>query len=718
MRPPENERRRLRPALIGSVFGVLVAGAMTIVRIASLVALVYVGVSPAALADGLALALIGTSIATVWVALRSSVAGVQAGVQGVPTAILAVAVAGAAAQAAPGAEHGTVLAAVVVSGVLTGLATLMLGLTGAARLVRYLPHPVVAGVLGASGWVLVASALRMMAGGRADLYTPEALWHWLPGVTLGVAMYLAARLLRHPMVVPATLLAATAAFFGAAALNGWSLGRLAQRGWLFGPFPDGSLWRLPPVETVFTADWAAVLAQLPAFGTAALVVALLVVLYTGALELEHEVDAVPGRELREVGIASLLGAVFAGFPATVSPAGSRLAVSMRVRRRSDAAITPLLVLAVLASGAGALEALPRPVLGAVLVYLGVDYLSEYVLLGWRRLSRIDMAVVIVIVGTVAVLGLLPGVAVGLTLTVILFVVASAGTDVIGDARTGRELRSRVTRSAAAREALSELGGRTVVYRLEGTVFFGTVDRLLARAKERLGDGTPVRYLVLDVAAASTFDATGGVAVVRIARAAERVGAEVIIVGAGNNVRRVLSRAGARVVFEADLDGALERCENGLLAEVGLAHDRPSFDDAIADLPGGRVVWSGLRDWFERVEATGGEVVLAQGDPGDDFWILADGRVSAVLERADGSSLRLESLVPGQVIGELGFITDAPRSANIVADERSVLYRMNRASWSELSISRPDLAIALRDMLLRLSAERVQHLSTALATARA
>src|SRR6056297_1279963 len=566
-KPVGTARRRVLPGRAGfvSLAGIIVAGLMQVFRIASLAALVYAVGGPELRADGLALALIGTAIASVWIALRSSVPGVHASAQSVSVAVTVVAVSGAASAVRPGALDGTVLAVVAVSGVVTGLVLVVLGLTGAARLVRYLPHPVVGGVLAASGWVLVDSAIAMMSRGVAGgPFTPEAVLHWLPGIAIGVWLFVFAQAVRHPLVVPLTLLAAIARFFGVARLNGYSLTRLFDDGWLFGPLPEGALWRLPPVARWLEADLGVVIAQAPAYATVALVTALTALLFTSGLELDRDVDADAGRELRETGIANLLGATFAGLTATVSPTGSRLASAMRTRRRVDAAVTPLLTIVVLALGARVIGIVPLPVLGGLLVYLGAAYLSEWLVTGWRRLSLLDMAVVIVIVVTVAVFGLLEGVAVGLVVTVAMFVVAAARTDVVAAARSGRDLRSRVTRSAAARDRLWDEGERTAVFHLGGTVFFGTADRLVARAKERLAIEPLPRYVVLDVQDAATFDATGAFAVMRIARAAGRVGAEVVVAGGGPRLQRTLRKAGADATFAPDLDRALERCEDGLL----------------------------------------------------------------------------------------------------------------------------------------------------------
>jgi SulP family sulfate permease len=705
-RAPEVTARRPRAALAASIAGVAVAGAMQVVRVASMAALVFAVGGPELRADGLALALTGTAVASLWIALRSSLTGAQASAQSISIAVMVVAVTAAAASVPPDAVHATVLSVVAASGAVTGLTLVVLGVTGAARLVRYLPHPVIAGVLAASGWILVDSAVAMMARSvDAGPLSGEAAMHWAPGVAIGVWLFALTRAVKHPLVVPGVLVASVAVFYGVAAVNGYGVAELMADGWLFGPLPEGPMWRLPPVDAWLATDPGVVAAQLPTLATVAFITALSALLFTSGMELERDVDADPGRELRETGLGNLLGAPFGGLAATVSPTSSRLAASMRARRRIDAALTPVVTVAVLAGGASVLARMPLAVLGGLLVYLGVMYLDEWLVRGSRRLSALDMVVVLVIVATVATFGLLPGVAMGLVVTVAMFVVVTARTDVVAAARSGRELRSRVTRSAAARERLWDEGERIAVFRLSGTVFFGTADRLTARAKERLALDPRPRTVVLDVRDAATFDATGAMAVMRIARAAERVGAQVVV-------------AGARVEFEPDLDRALERCEDDLLVEAGLASDRPRFDDVVDELPGGADTWRALAPYFEEVRLEAGVPLVRQGDPGDCFWILADGRVTAALERDDGSRLRLETLVPGQVLGESGFVTEEPRSADLIVDEDSRLFRMDRARWRELARERPEAAIALRDLLLRLAADRVRHLSAALAAERA
>ncbi len=712
-------RRRIGPGLILPAVAVLVAGAMLAVRVAALAALIYAGLPPSVRADGLALALIGTAVAAAWIALRGSMHGLHAAPSGVPAAVIAVGMAMATGTLVGDPLAATAVAIVTATTAATGLVVLLMGVTRMGRLIRYLPHPVIGGVLAASGWVLIDFAVRMMA---RPLETPawdlEAAARWGPGLALGLWMTLFRRAVRHPAVVPVVLALATGAFFAVARIHGHGLEQLLEGGWLLGPFPDGSLWRLPPADAWTQADPNVLLALLPTILTAALSTGLLVALYSTAAELERDAEANPNVDLRETGIANLLGATFAALPTVVSIATSSLSESMRARRRIDAFAAALVVFAVVAAGPGLLEAVPLPVLGGLLVMMGADFLIDWVVVGRRRLSWIDLGIVVAIVGTVAVFGLLPGIGVGLALAVVLFVVLMARTDVVHETPADRAVRSRVTRSAAARELLQRERARIALVRLEGVVFFGTADRLVERVQARLAAQPTPRFVVLDVTGASAFDATGGIAVVRIARAAARADAEVVVVGAGPRVRDELRRAGAIVEHADDLDRALERCERAILREHPQVPTEPALDDLIRDLPGGQDAWTELEPWFYEIVCAPDEAIVRQGDPGDAFWIVAEGRVSAVLDSADGRRIRLESVGAGQLLGEIAFVADVPRSAHLVAEGPARLLRMERATWKRLAKEAPEPALALRELMLRLAAQRVRHLTEALASSKA
>jgi SulP family sulfate permease len=123
----------------------------------------FAGVLPMAIGYGL----ISPAIMAFLFALFSDVPFVIAGPDSKPAAVMA---AMAAAMTAPlvgraataTANEGLVLILVLVAGtVVTGLVLLLLGLFKMGRWIRFVPFPVIAGFMAASGWFLARSVESM-----------------------------------------------------------------------------------------------------------------------------------------------------------------------------------------------------------------------------------------------------------------------------------------------------------------------------------------------------------------------------------------------------------------------------------------------------------------------------------------------------------------------------------------------------------------------------
>jgi CRP-like cAMP-binding protein len=68
-------------------------------------------------------------------------------------------------------------------------------------------------------------------------------------------------------------------------------------------------------------------------------------------------------------------------------------------------------------------------------------------------------------------------------------------------------------------------------------------------------------------------------------------------------------------------------------------------------------------------AAPGEVLGRQGEPGEDFWLLLEGRVEVSLHTAHGDR-RLAEAGAGSILGELALLRGRPRSATVAALEPS------------------------------------------------
>jgi CRP-like cAMP-binding protein len=66
------------------------------------------------------------------------------------------------------------------------------------------------------------------------------------------------------------------------------------------------------------------------------------------------------------------------------------------------------------------------------------------------------------------------------------------------------------------------------------------------------------------------------------------------------------------------------------------------------------------------EVQAGELIVSEGDRGDEMFVLLEGTVQVEKNQPDGSRQALDQLSPGQVFGEMALVTQHPRSATVVA----------------------------------------------------
>ena len=105
----------------------------------------------------------------------------------------------------------------------------------------------------------------------------------------------------------------------------------------------------------------------------------------------------------------------------------------------------------------------------------------------------------------------------------------------------------------------------------------------------------------------------------------------------------------------------------------------------------------------------GDVIVSQGKGGVGFFIVFSGEAEAVLQRGDGSTIVLNPLGPGDFFGEMALMTDAMRSASVVAKTAVECFALTR--WDFLGILREDAEMAVA--VLQELAERFSRVMSTL-----
>jgi sulfate permease, SulP family len=709
-------------ALLPSVVAGSVGGLLAVIWSISDAALIFSGPLASRVSQGIALGLISAIVLSLVAAFGSSITFASASSQESLTVICAVMAASLVSLLTPQAESQilpTVVALLALTTLVTGVVFFALGTFHLGRLVRFVPFPVMGGFLAGTGWLIVGGSEQVLTGIPLTRDTLTLFTHGAPAgqIALGVLFALVQLTVSwrytHFLVMPALLLVFGAIFYFALALTNTPLSHAEANGWLLGPFATGTAY--PPLgfSSVRDINWSALLSEGGSIATLAVVATAGLLLNVTGLEVAIEDDLDVDRELQVMGIGNLMAGAAGGLAGFHNLSSILMARKMGAVGRLVGIVSALVAVLTLVLGIQILTYVPRFLLGGLLLFVGTDLLVEWIYRGWFRMTHVDFATVVIILIVVGAWGLLQALLVGVVLGILGFVITYSRTGAIKYELSGATYSSNVDRSFRQRRLLAEHGESIYILGLQGFLFFGTTSGVLDHIRHRLDQrGVSVRFVVLDCRLVSGVDASIPLTFAKLRTLAEKRGLLIVLTGLTPPVYSALVRgdvldaAGTISVFPA-LDLGVEWCETEILQVHGeiRAKERPLVDQ-LEDLFQSSELAFRLMAYLDRTELDAGCDLVRQGTPADDFFLVESGSLSVQLDRSDGTAVHLRTTGAGALLGELGFYRGSPRSASVVATERSVLYRISRQSLSSLRAEDPDLAIAFTEVIVRLLAERV------------
>jgi len=173
-----------------------------------------------------------------------------------------------------------------------------------------------------------------------------------------------------------------------------------------------------------------------------------------------------------------------------------------------------------------------------------------------------------------------------------------------------------------------------------------------------------------------------------------------------------------VLIMPELDHALEWCENELIAQhQGLAQEEASLRDWFTQILGNPDDASELMRRCVRLEVTAGQTVVSAGEVADSMHFILDGRVGVMVAADNGGTTRVRSLGRYTTIGEMGLVSQAPRSATIQAEVASVLYALTAREFEAIKRDHPALGQKLLTYFVSVMAERLTFANRMIAVLR-
>ncbi len=113
---------------------------------------------------------------------------------------------------------------------------------------------------------------------------------------------------------------------------------------------------------------------------------------------------------------------------------------------------------------------------------------------------------------------------------------------------------------------------------------------------------------------------------------------------------------------------------------------------------------------ERIRFAAGQKFFSQGDAADAAYVILDGKADVVLDAA-GGQLKVAELGRNALVGEMGILSDTPRSATVIAVEPTSALRIDKRVFLDLLTQFPQMSIAvMRELAGRLERTNAQLLA--------
>jgi SulP family sulfate permease len=601
------------------------------------------------------------------------------------------------------------------STLITGVALFLLGWRRLGKLVRFVPYPVVAGFLAATGWLMVSGAVLMTTGLPLTLQTLPSFAERSTALLLGITALWAAVLWlvtarwKHPLTLPLALLAGTIAAHAVIGLLALPESSVARSGLMFSL--PGDARPLVPLVTgdLFRVDWTALAPVAGDMLAVAVLATLSILLNSTSIELATGQDVDLDRELQVQGLANVASAAVGGFVGHVSVSRTLVNIAAGGATRLAGIVVGLVALAVLIGGGDVVAYVPRFVLGGLVLYLGAKLLWDWGFLSRRGLPLRDWLVVVAIVLVTYEFGFLPALLFGMLAGCVIFAVDVSRIRIIRHQFGLDERSSSLVRSTEQSAFLLEHGGQVQVLVLSGYLFFGSAYSLLEQVTALVAERRP-KTMIFDFSGVTGIDSSAGASFSKIRELLRKNDIRQVMAAMSEAATVILSASaglGPEVGRQDHLDTALEEAEEDMLR----AHDaaqgqRRSMVDWLTEVIDERAVAQELFERMTPAPRSADGYLCRQGDPTDSLIFVERGPVSVILERHELSPLRVRVFGAHTLVGEVGFFLDAPRSASLSAAADSIAWSLSRDAFDQFMRQRPKEALALAIHVIRLQSERL------------
>tara|TARA_Y100001958_G_scaffold159131_1_gene159359 strand:- start:283 stop:2472 length:2190 start_codon:yes stop_codon:yes gene_type:complete len=610
------------------------------------------------------------------------------------------------------------LTIMVLITLLTGVVMFLLGYFKLGNFIRFVPISVAGGFLAAAGCLMVSGAIVLATGldpmdvSSFSEISDLQIIKLMAVLALAVFYWYVSGYIDNNLALPAAIFGSIFLAHTIFTYYGLSIEQAQEMGLLLEVAGETKLF-VPATQAVWDGSVLTTFVEfLPETLAVIVVVGLAILLIIAGIELERNFDSDLNHELKIHGYAIGISGILGGFAGLVSLSRSLLNAEKRSRFPVAAFLTTVFCAGVFFIGGDVIALLPQISLAAMVLFLGAQIAFRWLFTTFNTIDRVEYFMILVIAGSTLYAGFIFGLGLGVVAGCILFSARASIVSIVRSQLSGEAYRSRIVRSTDEEEFLDGSHKTIRIYELQGFLFFGTAHNFYTLIKNQLENkDNDIRHLILSFRHVSGIDASAEQILQKIFYAADKYDCTVSTIELPKrdqlSLARLLRRSPALIADQnyAAIYDAMEAIEESMLRER-------EFDTA-----------GSLQKWFEQrfdskssaedlikvlnpKEFEDGEVICRQGDHSDEIYFLDRGRVDVVSHEIPGQPFRIYSYMRHTLLGEMGFVRNEDRSADLVARGPTVVYSLSREVYNKLEEERDPAIDALLQLVSVTLSDRV------------
>jgi SulP family sulfate permease len=426
------------------------------------------------------------------------------------------------------------------------------------------------------------------------------------------------------------------------------------------------------------------------------------------------------RELVGQGLGNLASAFIGGVPGAGQMGATLVNMSSGAQTRLSGLIEGVLALVAFLILGTFIAWVPIPALAGILIVIGFrmfDRASLHLLKS--RATILDFAVIVTVVVVALTVSLIAASGAGIALAVVLFIREQIRGSIVRSKAYGNQMFSKRVRLPDEMAILEKRGDHTAIFELQGSLFFGTTDQLYTTVEPELKTRT---YIILDMRRVQSVDLTAVHMLEQIEGMLAERGAFLIFsnlpenVPSGQDMRQYFDQVGlvkseSHIQTFSELDEALEWVEERLIEEEHLQRmlEKPlELREIDVFLGRKESTLAALESCMDKRSYKAGEKIFAQGDAGDEMFLIRRGAVRIVLPLSEKQGHHLATFGRGDFFGEMAFLDPAPRSADALAFTDTDLFVLSRTRFDTLAEEHKKLAMGLVLSVARVLSIRLRY----------